>query len=704
MPASDADIFELAIEVQDPELREKYVRQACGDDSDQCQRVLLLLNSHQQLGESAASGFAIDRASEIIQSVVSSLGPQSGADVGGYKLLRKLGEGGMGVVYAAQQDAPLRRTVALKLLKPGMDSQRILGRFAMERQVLAQLNHPGICRVLDAGIQDNGRPFFAMELIRDPRKITDYCDQQRLDVHARIRIMLSVCHAVHHAHQRGIIHRDLKPSNILIPGNEQQPNPRVIDFGVAKVLNAEGDRLSTQTDAAERLGTPAYMSPEQALQRGGVTDVRTDLYSLGVILHELLTGSTPHGEMETGDLSWTTDAYWDQPQRRPSSYIGSDLNDEISLARNCTAEELRRRIHGDLDAILLKALARDRDDRYASVTEFQRDLERFLDGEPVEAASPGHFYHLKKLIQRHRILAFTVMASAILILTASVIAFGFGIRAHHAEQEADLRLANALQSQAELRQQKVVAEQASARAFGLLRAFKINEVAMAAMRRLVAPMLAAGRTNDIAAFENMNSPGPITADILTEPAHRLIIKGDWSWTNSQIEITLQAGAIGSELTSAEIAELCRSAEEESSRNLSKWFPSDGPVSTRFAFQMLLLEELRRELSASDPLIAEVLDNCGLLASDMRDPEAAMEFLQQAVQVWETHDDKAVNAVQSRLFLAEACLDHGALVDAASAISTAETQLARLHPSTAETTELVNFCGMLRQRLKRSGFE
>lgn len=701
MPASDGDIFESAFEIREPVLQEQYVREACGGNSEQCARVLSLLQSHRQSGESEALVAAIDRAADLIRSVTKDHALQSGSQVGSYKLLRKLGDGGMGVVYSAQQEVPLRRTVAIKLLKPGMDSLKILGRFAMERQVLAQLNHPGICRVLDAGIQDNGRPFFAMELIRDPEKITDYCDHQRLEIHARIRLMLSVCQAVQHAHQRGIIHRDLKPSNILISGNEREPKPRVIDFGVAKVLNAEGDGLSTQTGAAERLGTPAYMSPEQALHRGGAPDVRTDLYSLGVILHELLTGRTPRGDMQTGDLSWTTDDYWDQPQRRPSSYVGNDLNEKISCARNCRTDELRRQIHGDLDAILLKALARDRDDRYASVTEFQRDLERFLDGEAVEAASPGHFYHLKKLICRHRFLTFTVLASAVLILTASVIAVAFGVRARQAEQQADGRLADVLKTQAELRQQKAVAEQASERAFGLLRVFQVNEVAAAAMRRLVAPLLAAGRTNDLAALAQIPSPGPITVDVLTKPADRLIIKGDWSWINSQIEIVLDAGAIGSELTSAEIAELCRAADEEDSRDLQRCFPPDGPVSTRFAFQLLLLEELQRALPASDPLIAEVLDNCGLLAGSIREYEAAIEFLQQAAQLWDTHSSKGINAAQSRLFLAEAFLEHGADVDAAQTISTAEAQLAQMQHSTAETSELLSFSRKLRRRLQRS---
>jgi serine/threonine protein kinase len=328
-----------------------------------------------------------------------------GSCIGGFLLLRELGEGGFGLVFEAEQAEPIRRRVALKLIKRGMGAHEFRQRFEAERQTLALMDHPHIARVLDAGRSDDGRPFLVMELV-EGEAITDFCERQRLDVRARLGLFVQVCEAIQHAHSKGIIHRDLKPSNVLVSLQDGRPFAKVIDFGIAKALGERGDIDSAQTAVGMLIGTPAYMSPEQATGSRDI-DIRADIYALGVMLYELLTQRTPL------DATTLRDANLFELQRiiseveplRPSDRLGrtDDAQAGAALANRGEAERLRRLLRGELDWIVMKAIDKDRARRYQTASEFAADLRRFLEGRPVLAAPPSAVYRLRKFVRRHAV-------------------------------------------------------------------------------------------------------------------------------------------------------------------------------------------------------------------------------------------------------------------------------------------------------------
>jgi non-specific serine/threonine protein kinase/serine/threonine-protein kinase len=338
--------------------------------------------------------------------------------IGRFRLLQKLGEGGMGIVYEAEQVEPVRRKVALKVIKAGMDTEQVIRRFESERQALALMDHPAIARVYDAGATQDSRPFFAMELVHG-LPINQYCDQYRLGLAARLELFVAVCEGIQHAHQKGIIHRDIKPSNVLVHEQDGRHVPKIIDFGVAK---ATAQRLTDRTlftEMGQLLGTPEYMSPEQAEMSGLDVDTRTDVYLLGVLLYELLTGELPFGTSELREVGF------DEFRRRviqvepalPSTRVTklSRTTPEPALARRTDAGGLPKLLRGDLDWITMKALEKDRTRRYASASELARDVERHLRHEPVLAGPPSNLYRLRKFARRHRVgVAFAAVVTLLL--------------------------------------------------------------------------------------------------------------------------------------------------------------------------------------------------------------------------------------------------------------------------------------------------
>ncbi|MBX3462718.1 MAG: SUMF1/EgtB/PvdO family nonheme iron enzyme [Planctomycetes bacterium] len=338
--------------------------------------------------------------------------------IGPYRVLGVLGEGGMGQVLLAEQDEPVFRRVAVKVIKRGMDSERLLARFQIERQALAMMDHPCIATVFDAGAVPGGQPYFAMEYVLG-LPITQYCDRRQLPLRARLELFVRVCAGVEHAHQKGVLHRDLKPTNILVLEQDGQPTPKIIDFGLAKVLTPPGMESQAFTEADNLLGTVDYMSPEQVGLDGNDVDTRTDVYSLGVVLYELLVGELPHARrrLRQADRAEVGRAIREEEVQRPSTRVTSlgEAAAERATARRLDRGELRRRLCGDLDWIVLKALEKDRERRYGSAREFADDVRRHLAHEPVQAGPPGAAYRLRKFVRRHRTM---VLASSLLLATA----------------------------------------------------------------------------------------------------------------------------------------------------------------------------------------------------------------------------------------------------------------------------------------------
>jgi serine/threonine protein kinase/tetratricopeptide (TPR) repeat protein len=374
------------------------------------------------------------------------------ADIGPYHLLQALGEGGMGLVYLAEQREPLVRRVALKLIKPGMDTREVLARFEAERQVLALMDHPNIARVLDAGLGPGERPYFVMEYVPG-LPITDYCDRHRLRNPERLQIFLQVCAALQHAHQKGIIHRDLKPSNILVTVHDASPVPKVIDFGIAKATRQGSVEHAAFTQLGVLVGTPEYISPEQAEASGLEVDTTSDIYSLGVVLYELLTGVLPFdGEtLRRAGYAEMRRIIREQDAPKPSLRVTAlgEVASEAARQRQTTQPALGKQLRGDLDAIAMKAMEKDRTRRYASPSEFAADITRYLNGEPVVASPPSVLYLTRKFVRRHRLgvaAAAIVLAALVSGLTLSTTFF---IRSQAARARAELEAArNRLEAEA----------------------------------------------------------------------------------------------------------------------------------------------------------------------------------------------------------------------------------------------------------------
>jgi serine/threonine protein kinase len=375
-------------------------------------------------------------AIEDVTRDVSPVNEQLGAWIGQYKLLEKIGEGGCGVVYMAGQEKPMRRKVALKIIKLGMDTKSVIARFDAERQALAMMDHPNIARVLDAGTADTGRPYFVMELVRGVR-ITEYCDQNNLDTRQRLGLFIQICHAVQHAHQKGIIHRDLKPSNILVTLYDGVPVPKVIDFGIAKAMEERLTDKTLFTSYHQLIGTPAYMSPEQAEMSGLDVDTRSDIYSLGVLLYELLTGKTPFDQKELlqSGLDEMRRTLREKEPRRPSTMVTTLQGTELkttALHRHVEPPKLISLLQNDLDWIVMMALEKDRRRRYQTANGLAMDIERYLANEPIIARSPSRFYRLQKLVRRNRV----VFAAAGAVTVALVIGLGASTWLFFKEQES----------------------------------------------------------------------------------------------------------------------------------------------------------------------------------------------------------------------------------------------------------------------------
>lgn len=388
-----------------------------------------------------------------------------GAEIGVYRLIRLLGRGGFGTVWHAEQTEPLRRQVALKIIKRGMDSEDVLARFRTEQQALAMMNHPHIARVFDAGVAPDGRPYFAMEFVEGER-ITTFCDTRSLSIQDRLRLFLQVCSAVNHAHQKGVIHRDLKPSNILVTCKGGETIAKVIDFGIAKAIEGSisGDRTITQAD--QFVGTPTYMSPEQVAGRKDSIDTRTDVYSLGIVLYELLVGSAPFDEktLATAGREEILRIIREKDPVRPSTKLKNlpdDAQTTVAAARKVAPALLPRLVMAELDWIAMKAIDKSKERRYETIDALASDIQHYLNNEPVMARPPSTAYLLNKMARRHRVLLATTSAIVLTLCVATVISVWLALRAKQAESLAAERLHQVLDEQAAREKARQQAEEVS---------------------------------------------------------------------------------------------------------------------------------------------------------------------------------------------------------------------------------------------------
>jgi serine/threonine protein kinase len=485
-------VFYAALELSDPAQRRAFLDEICTGNPGLRGRVEELLASQGEADRFFDEGLpAVNARADISRSCAEALSAagdstlkfapeeQPGTYIAHYKLLEKIGEGGFGIVYMAEQEQPVRRRVALKIIKLGMDTKSVIARFEAERQALAIMDHPNIARVFEAGATATGRPYFVMELVRGI-KITDYCDQNHFDTHQRLDLFIQVCHAIQHAHQKGIIHRDIKPSNILVTFQDGAPVPKVIDFGIAKATETRLTEKTLFTAYAQIIGTPAYMSPEQAEMSTLDIDTRSDIYSLGVLLYELLTGKTPFDpkELVQSGLDEMRRTLREREPERPSNKLHTLQRAELSTTaqfRQAEPPSLISMLRGDLDWIVMKALEKDRRRRYATANGLAVDIQRYLNDEPVTARPPSRLYRFQKLVRRNQVVFAAITTVALILVIGLAVSTWLFLKEREARrravaaelQQARLRAEaeEARANEAELRQQAEVREKIAQAAY-----------------------------------------------------------------------------------------------------------------------------------------------------------------------------------------------------------------------------------------------
>jgi serine/threonine protein kinase/tetratricopeptide (TPR) repeat protein len=462
------DIFLSAADIAEPTERAAFLDERCGTDLDLRRQVDSLLSAREEVGSFLKEPALVLPTDKYDPSVATQpISEGRGTIIGPYKLLQQIGEGGFGVVYMAEQQKPVRRMVALKIIKPGMDTAQVIARFESERQALALMDHPNIAKVLDAGATESGRPYFVMELVKGV-PITEFCDKNHMAAGDRLKLFCSVCHAIQHAHHKGVIHRDVKPSNVMVTLHDGVPVVKVIDFGVAKATVQKLTEKTLFTAYGQMIGTPAYMSPEQAEMSGLDIDTRSDVYSLGVLLYELLTGTTPleSKKLRTAGYVEMQRLIREEEPQRPSTRLSS-LGEAATLLagnRGLDVNRLVRLLSGDIDWIVMKALEKDRNRRYATPAMLAEEIERHLAEQPITARPPSTAYKLAKFAKRNRAAVAMVSLVTVVLIVGAAVATWQAVRATRAEMaEREARVA-AVNREQEANEQRESADRERRRA------------------------------------------------------------------------------------------------------------------------------------------------------------------------------------------------------------------------------------------------
>ncbi|HEX4264230.1 MAG TPA: serine/threonine-protein kinase [Verrucomicrobiae bacterium] len=462
-------LFAAALPITDSGERESFLKTASAGDAGLCLRVTEMLAEHdrsEHFFSECVYSLSLDDAdlSEApkVENNKPVVGEMAGMRIGRYRLLRQLGEGGCGVVYLAEQEEPVRRRVAFKLIKLGMDTKNVIARFDAERQALAMMDHPNIAKVLDGGATESGRPYFVLELVQGV-KITTYCDDQKLTASQRLKLFIQVCQAIQHAHQKGVIHRDIKPSNILVATHDGLPVPKVIDFGIAKAIEGRLPDDTNFTADGQVVGTPAYMSPEQAEMSDLDVDTRSDIYSLGVLLYELLTGRTPFGQKELvqSGLDEMRRTLREKEPQRPSTMLTGLTNTDLAVTakqRQLEPPKLIKSLKGDLDWIVMKALEKERQRRYETANALAMDVRRYLNNEPILARPPSQFYRLQKLIQRNKVIWACGLVVALTLIAGLEVSTSFFFEERQARMEAERAHASEMLLQKKAKARETITE------------------------------------------------------------------------------------------------------------------------------------------------------------------------------------------------------------------------------------------------------